>query len=81
VKGEHYYFIPGFLKHQKIQHPLPAKNPAPPRQACDLFTSGSRPAHEQTEAQAETEAAREPVRPFVLQELKAAPPPFTDPKR
>ena len=31
VKGEQYYFIPGFLKHQKIQHPSPAKNPAPPR--------------------------------------------------
>ena len=30
VNGEQYYFIPGFLKHQKIQHPSPARNPAPP---------------------------------------------------
>jgi hypothetical protein len=76
VKGEQYYFIPGLLKHQKIQHPSPAKSPAPPRQACDLFMSGSRPAHEQTE----TEAACGPIRPLVLQELKAAPRTFTDPK-
>ena len=59
VKGEQYYFIPGFLKHQKIQHPSPAKNPAPPRQVCDLFMSGSRPAHEQTETEAETETETE----------------------
>ena len=59
VKGEQYYFIPGFLKHQKIQHPSPAKNPAPPREVCDLFTSGSRAAHEQTETEAEAEAEAE----------------------
>jgi hypothetical protein len=82
VKGEQYYFIPGLLKHQKIQHPSPAKSPAPPRQACDLFMSGSRPAHEQTEAhaEAEAEAACGPIRPLVLQELKAGPRTFTDPK-
>ena len=34
VKGEQYYFIPGFLKHQKIQHPSPAKNPPPPIEVC-----------------------------------------------
>ena len=66
VKGEQYYFIPGFLKHQKIQHPSPAKNPAPPRQVCDLFMSGSRPAHEQTETEAETQTEAEA-------ETKAAP--------
>ena len=83
VNSELYYFIPGFLKHQKIQHPSPAKSPAPPRQSCDLFMSGSRPAHEQTEAQAEaeTEAACGPIRPLVLQELKAGPRTFTDQKR
>ncbi len=59
VKGEQYYYIPGFLKHQKIQHPSPAKNPAPPLEVCDLFTSGSRAAHEQTEAEAETETEAE----------------------
>ncbi len=57
VKGEQYYFIPGFLKHQKIQHPSPAKNPAPPLEVAGLFASGSRAAHEQTEA--ETEAKTE----------------------
>ena len=34
VNSELYYFIPGFLKHQKIQHPSPAKNPPPPQDSA-----------------------------------------------
>jgi len=51
VSGEKYFYIPGFNKHQKIQHPSPAKNPPPP----ESLMSGSRMAHEQTETETETE--------------------------
>lgn len=47
VNGEKYLYIPGFIKHQKISHPSPAKNPVPP----ETFRNYSGEALEQTETE------------------------------
>ena len=49
----------GLPEAPEVQHPSPAKNPAPPLEVCDLFMSGSRAAHEQTEAETEAETETE----------------------
>jgi len=51
VNGEKYLYIPGFIKHQKISHPSPAKNPIPP----ESLRNDSGNTLEQTETETETE--------------------------
>jgi hypothetical protein len=51
VNGEKYLYIPGFIKHQKISHPSPAKNPIPP----ESLRNDSGITLEQTETETETE--------------------------
>jgi hypothetical protein len=51
VNGEKYLYIPGFIKHQKISHPSPAKNPTPP----ESLRNDSGNTLEQTETETETE--------------------------
>ena len=50
VNGEKYLYIPGFIKHQKISHPSPAKNPTPP----ESLRNDSGNTLEQTETETET---------------------------
>ena len=51
VNGEKYLYIPGFIKHQKISHPSPAKNPTPPESVRNDCANTL----EQTETETETE--------------------------
>jgi hypothetical protein len=63
VNGEKYLYIPGFIKHQKISHPSPAKNPIPP----ESLRNDSGITLEQTETETETET--ETKRGFIPPEL------------
>lgn len=60
--GEQYYFIPGFVRHQKVDHPSQInRNPAPPQDILTL-ASDSRDSREdtrQTPLQTETETETE----------------------
>jgi len=69
VKGEQYYFIPGFLKHQKIQHPSPAKNPSPPPEICGRCISAAHPAREQAETESGAEGKTRAEAPLDAQSL------------
>jgi hypothetical protein len=40
--GEIYYFIPKFLKHQKIDHPSKTRNPEPPAEIIETLAKHSR---------------------------------------
>lgn len=68
AEEEHYYFLPNFLKHQKIDHPSKTRNPEPPDDILDRLATdsrdnreGSRKTPPQTETETETETC--PAKP------------------
>jgi hypothetical protein len=52
VNGEKYYYIPGFVIHQKVDHPSKNRNPEPPR---EILAKDSRDFRDETETETETE--------------------------
>jgi predicted DNA binding CopG/RHH family protein len=52
ASNEQYYFIPGFAKHQKVDHPSKQRNPEPPP---EILANDSRDFLDETETETETE--------------------------
>jgi hypothetical protein len=53
AKSEKYYYLPTFLKHQKVDHPSKTRNPEPPR---EFLATLSRESLDETETETETES-------------------------